>query len=508
MLQIILAVIGISIVSTMGFIMLEQLSLQNQMQVQRENIRRLDVAADGLVNALGRLPGVDTLVPPAPGVSGSVPWSVLPADVGAVNSTVNGVPFLYCPVATLGSEELAGLANRSVRSVQMPNSNYSTVESGRYVVSASLGLNAELRSKFNPVAFIVAPGARGETPPDCSGIKVVNNVAVVDGGLVRVVSMPGAGSVATGADAAAEFWVTPSGTGNGRRADDPTSINAALTHFTRYSPDTMTIHVDGTVYAADDVWGAFLNASRDSGSKLRIIGSGAGVVEASAGGSWDIPASTFLENVLVKGPQIVVGRGDSLFTIGNVGITPFGGPNISIDVLSGGRFVANGSAVQIANSGQHGIRSAGNVELRNSSLNSASGQLNNFIWMTSGGELDLVSSRIGSASDRPIHSGIYSSGMASITSGDGSSAYASTNNGWCWASSSDASELAFKWSDLGAGSYSGVRSEDNYPEPTYPGAEADPAALTAYRAQMDAYQADYNERHRARRVNASRVYCG
>ena len=498
MLQIILAVIGISIVSTMGFIMLEQLSLQNQMQVQRENIRRLDVAADGLVGALGRLPGVDTLVPPVPGTSGSAGWSVLPDDVGAVNSTVTGIPFLYCPVATLSAEELESVASRSVASVQMPGSNYATEVSGRYVVSSALAVDASLQTAFRPVAFIIAPGARSETPPDCDDIRVQNNVAVVDGGIVRVVSMPsGVASVGTGADAAAEFWVSSNGSGNGQSASAPTSINAALTHFVRYSPDTMTIHLMDSVSPSGTVWSRFAAASADSGSKLRLIGSGSGRLDVGTiGGVWNIPSSTFFENVTVKGPRVVVGRGDSLFTVGTVGFLPHGNPTVTVEVLEGGRFQASDSIVSFANQGQYGIRTAGDLDLRNSSLRSGTGQLSNFIWLDDGGELNLVASQIGASTDRPIHSSILSDGSMEIISDANSTSYASSSSNGCWAW--NGADIAFKWSAMGVGSRSAVRPESEFPAPA-PDADA---------TTLQNYQNGVNERYRARRVNASNIYCG
>ena len=80
MLQIVLAIIGLSVVSAIGFITIEQFSIMNRMQEQRENTRRLDIAAEGLQGTLGRLPGIDTLVAPAPGTGDGISWSVMPME--------------------------------------------------------------------------------------------------------------------------------------------------------------------------------------------------------------------------------------------------------------------------------------------------------------------------------------------------------------------------------------------------------------------------------------------
>ena len=502
MLQIILAVIGISIVSTMGFIILEQLSMQNLIQVQRENVRRLDVAAEGLTGALGRLPGVDTLVAPAPVLSANG-WSTLPSSVGAVNSTVSGLPFLYCPVVNtpLSTDELEAVAPVSADNVQMADgASYAIGTAGGYVVSSSgITLDSEISSDFNPVAFIVAPGSRAETPPSCADIKVVNNVAVVEGGLVRVVSMPsGVASVGTGADAAAEFWVSSSGTGNGSQAS-PSSIDAALSHFSKYSPDTMTIHVSGSVTPSVSVWNRFATASANSGSKLRLIGGGSGALNINVGGgaynAWNVPASTFFEGISISGPQVVVGAGDSLFNIGTVNYTPISGTSIAILVNEGGRLSGSSSVIRVSNENNYAIQSAGSVDLRQSSVRSGAGQLANFVWLKGGGSLKMLTSNLGVTADRPLSSSIASEGAIEITSDSASTAAASTGSNGCWASGTG--DVAFAWSETGPGKRSGVLAETNYPAP----------ASGATAAEIQAYQDGYNSRFRARRVNASDILC-
>ena len=67
MLQIIFAIIGLTTAASIGFVIIQQIATQTIIQDQRENSRRLDVAAVALEGALGRLPGVDAVLAPAPG---------------------------------------------------------------------------------------------------------------------------------------------------------------------------------------------------------------------------------------------------------------------------------------------------------------------------------------------------------------------------------------------------------------------------------------------------------
>ena len=83
-----------------------------------------------------------------------------------------------------------------------------------------------------------------------------------------------------------------------------------------------------------------------------------------------------------------------------------------------------------------------------------------------------------------------------IASDANSTAYASSSSNGCWAW--NGADIAFKWSATGVGSRSSVRPETEYPAPA---ADADPSVIQAY-------QDGANERYRARRINASNIYCG
>ena len=513
MLQIVLAIIGLSVVSAIGFITIEQFSIMNRMQEQRENTRRLDIAAEGLQGALGRLPGIDTLVAPAPGTGTGATWSVMPDDAGAMNMTVSGVPFLYCPVATLSSEELDSISGKNVSSIQMPSSNYAIQTAGRYVVGSSLAMDAQLEA-YAPVAFIVAAGTLAEEPGDCSDITVQNGKVVIPGGQVRVVSMPtGVASTGTGAEASAEIWVEAGGAGNGTQGS-PTSINSALEHFVRYKPGSMTIHVTGLNTVSQAAWPRFRDASKSSSSKLRIVGhNDSGVIDFEVSDQWDVPSSTFLENITIKGPQVVAGTGDTIFNLGRVGYVAYGGVSDAIVVAVGGRFVADNAIVAVSNPNQRGIISLGDVEFRSSQFVPV-GNLSRFTSIGPGSSLSLVGSTMGGLSARSSAAPIYSYGSgADFISSDSTSSVFAGLDGRCWASDNPSQDMMFKWSGVpGSSAHSGQRSavvsEDFYTRPVMPPVGSDPAVMADYDEDLRLYYEGYNERVRARRVNGSNFVCG
>lgn len=503
MLQIVLAVIGMSVVGLVGFVTLEQFSMQQRMQDQRENIRRLDLAAEGLQQALGRLPGVDTLVAPAAASSADVSWSVLPASIGALNRTTRGVPFLYCPVSSLSGSELASLQSSSDDVVSLPNGDYSVKESGGFVVSSSLAIDNDVRNIMKPLAFIVSAGTVGDSPPSCSTITLSSNgKAVVSGGIVRVVSMPvQTGAAGVGMGTSAEFWVSPTGSGNGRSVSSPSSINAALEHFSKFAPDNMTVHFQGTVKVSPDVWNRFRNASRSSGSKLRLIGEGSAVLDAGLGiaQDWDIPSETFLENVTISGPLVTVGVGDKLFIGNSVAFQVEGGRYVTLFVNAGGSIAARGASIYMGNPGQYGIINYGSVDLRNSLLRSGVGTMKSMIWNIDGGSLNVSSSTIGSSDLRTTEGTILSEKARFISSDGSSSAYASQSNSCWWSGTEDyafRTDLGYVLNGAGNGT-SAILPETNFPQP----------AADASAAEIQAYQDGLSIRTRGRRANSSAISC-
>ncbi len=490
MLQILLAFLAISIVSITGYGLVEQLSLQQIMVDQRENARRLDVAADAIAGNLVAVPGLDGVFAPEP-FNPSSSWSRLPSAVGGINSTVAGVPFLYCP---LGAG--AGTPNGAVNFAD--SSSYDIEVKAGVVVASNLAIDADLVD-FKPVAFIIAAGRDQVAPPSCEDIEVRSGRPFVSGGLVKVVSRPsgalGEGSLAT---STTDFYVHSSGTGKGRSADlsspnGPTSINDALTHWTKFRPSSMTIHLTSNVTATDPIWTAFIGQLASSPSRLTIEGNG--FTLSAPGGAAGSPATLSLTNVSVVGPTFVVSQGDEVNAQGTVSLAPSSGGSGMV-VEQGGRLnIANG-ALLIGGSATNGVEAAGDVIISNAAIAAGSGR-DWSLALSGGGRLWSRTGVIGSSASRTNMGGLVVDGAWSVNSEN--SEVAAGNNGLCWQALS-ANDATFSHSANGVGSASFVTSDPANPGLTDP---SDPAQVEAYQQ----YRREVDERQRARQTNHSNFIC-
>lgn len=486
MLQILLAFLAISIVSVTGYNLVEQLTLQTAMQDQRENFRRLDVAAEALSAKLGHLPNREGYFAPLPEMSGA--WSRMPSGIGAINVTVENVPFLYCPVAP---------GTGSGVTVKMPDesASYQVNSEGGLVSAGSFVMNANV-SSLNAVAFIVAAGRRSNTPPNCSDIIIAaNGRPTIPGGLLRVVGRP-YGETAAGAKSSAsvDFYVVDGGNGDGRSSDSPTSISKAIAHWNSYQPSSMTIHFSGVNSVDADVWSEFIVKAANSPAQLSFVSNGGGAGLLTSGSDFDVPADFSISAVSIGGARIIAAQGDKLSLSGSLTLAPVGsGP--ALIVLAGSRVSIASGEVSFNASGRDGIQIAGDVSLTNGGI---SGNVNTLLWLVNGGRVSTNTFSIGSSGSRPGTIGIYADGAWDVSSVN--SSVAAGSNG-CWASTynpttNPTGDMTFSYSSNGTGSYSIVT--DPTPLAVDPVPTEDEKAV--YRAAQD-------DRRAARRSNHSNFQC-
>ena len=522
MLQIILAVIGLSLVGALGLVTVQQFALQARIQDQTENMRRLDIAAQSLAGSLGRIPGVDSLLAPAPRVIDGG-YSVLPAGVGSNNQTVAGVPFLYCPLApVMTTDERNGLlanfaGDPPVTSIPMANGSYNAVLFQNLVIDDNFsftpptGFQAPNRAGERIVAFIVSAGTRGTAPRDCNSIYLVNGKPVVDGGIVRAVSAP---NTTTGNSASSvEFWVSPNGSGPGTQAS-PANINTALEHFVRYSPSQMTINMIGTNTVSAATWARFNQPSTVSGATLRIVGiSNNPTLNMSATGLWNIPATTVFQNVNIVGPTIIVGPGDTLVNSFNVSYVTSTGSGSSINIMPGGRMIggrrpgeAAGHSINVtstvAQSNFVGILNRGTLDIDSSSY-VYGGTVAIGVLAGTGSVTDFTNFAMGSLT-RSATTPILVENDIDLLTTDAASTVLASSSGFCMLATTTVNPVT-RWSQLvaltGGGNQIGQRSaivgEAAFPRPDE----------TAAPEVLEAYQLDFNSRAIARRLNASNFLC-
>jgi hypothetical protein len=399
MLQILLAFLALTLVSATGYGLYEQMALQQIMTEQRENIRRIDLAADGIQSRLVNFPGMNGYF--APGAVTGGTWARIPDGIGGNNKTVSGVDFLYCPVASASNE--GSVASYGLNS----DKSYSAIlrtnpdGNGQVVVGSSgISLHSSVAA-LNPVAIIVSAAKSRSNPPSCEDVQIVNGKPYVPGGLARIISKPsqvasyGKNSFEFGPssnvsfDDAVDQWIS----------SNPSSVNFSLAGNMTFSSQSDLV-----------TWGKFLSFLSSTGAKVSINGNGFTITAPTS--DLFIPSSLSLANVGIIGPRVVIGTGDELIVKGST------------------------------------IKSSGNLET---------------LRILEGGKLSSWGSSIGdiTGSDRSNQPSIISVGASFIFSDDGSvsggSKVAASSTGSCWASI--ASDKNFTMSDDGIGSVSSPDSD-------------------------------------------------
>lgn len=511
MLQILLAFLAISIVSVTGYGLMEQLSLQQIMMDQRENARRLDVAAEAVAGSLVKVAGMPGVYAPVPAVAAGG-WSTLPASLGGIKATVDNVPFLYCPIAP-------NAATSSGNSVAAPGESYAIDVKGDAVVGSSLAFNSGL-ANFQPVAFIIAAGRGHSEPPKCSSIGVRNNRPFINGGLVKVVSAPGAiQGLGTVSGSSSEIFVTQNGTGKGT-ANDPASINDALRQWLGVRPSAMTIHISNgsTVTVDAGLWGQFAASLSGSASRLTFDGNGVTVVAPS--GSVTVPANFSMsgagtDGITLIGPTLIVEQGGQFNAQGRVNLAPLGGVGSSaLYVRQGGRLnIAGGlfmkrsvfDGVNFVFYPVNGVEVAGDISISGSvsqpSAVASSGEWS--IGLSNGGRLSSSLSIIGDTGARNTMAGLVVSGAWSVSS-DASSQVVATdpsNGSNCWLAATGSNDATFSYSGNGLGSRSAVGPMSR----VSPGL-ADPSDPVQVEDYQD-YRREVDGRQRALQTNHSNFQC-
>jgi len=492
MLQILLAFLAISIVSVTGYGLMEQLSLQQIMLDQRENARRLDVAAEAIQGRLVTMPGGVGVFAPSPATA-NTGWSAMPSNLGGINATVDGVPFVYCPIAPVG-----GSPNGLVKSPD--GTSYAVQIRAGVVVGSELGHAKPFNPgivAYKPVAFIIAAARGSNTPPSCGSVNERNGRPFVPGGLVKIVSqagdVQGAGTVAS---SSSEIYVSAEGGGNGRMAGDAASIDDALQQWVNGKPASMTIHLVGTAGSSITVvnaslWKTFADSLRASSSRLSIDGGNLTLVAPAS--QVGVPSSLSLSGVNIVGPTFVVEQGHELNVQNGVVLQPGAGGS-GLFVQQGGRLNVTG-VLRIGGSAQNGVESAGDVTITNGGI---AGPGNWSLGLTNGGRLLASSGMIGDTSNRNAMTGLAVAGTWSVTS-DVNSRVAASSNGSCWAATDNA-DVTFAWSGNGPGSTSSVNAP-----PISPGAVD--LTVPSEMAEYELYRDNVNRRQRALQTNHSNFQC-
>lgn len=501
MLQIILAIVGISLAAILSFAMNERIVAQQLDHDWAENNRRIDLAARAVSNSLRSIPGADALSPPSY-VTGT--FATLSTNFGAQNKTVAGVPFLYCPIGATSNGALSNLAAVQGSVPMGAHGAYSAYVFNDTVLASNLMLDSSWAGGPRPLAFIVAAGRKLSAPPSCASVKYADGKAVVDGGLVRAVyspvdaAAPNAVSTA-GTGEMSTFWVSAGASGTGRSSSSPGTIDAALSHFVQFEPERFEIILAGSVTPNINVWNAFSALAAQSGSKLIIRGADANATLSMTDSyaDFEVPRTAILENLRVVGPPVRASEGVTLTLLGNIRInTP---SSYALWTTRGGRlYMRNATLIGELNDTSRGvIRLNSELFMVNSTAAASASQTQNVIYATGESFVMMENSQLGTASNRPTISAIQMNAEGAFYADAGSRAYSAPGR-YCWYSQSQFGTLAPKiLIDRGEG----VSSLINY-------AQADqPPAAGAPQSEIDSYEIWKERLWLARERNVSEAQC-
>lgn len=488
MLQILLAVIGMTMAGALGLAMVQQASLQSAMASTREDNRRLDMAVDVLSRNLVEVAGVDRLM--APGGTGSSYYQ-LPSQFNMITANSSGVPFQYCPLSQ-GDQTAETAATPVNDTVNIAGGTSYTVKLVHGAVAWDDAIYDPSVRAMAPVAIITSAQKGSTAPPPCSEVQVLNGNVTVPNGLARIVSVPTvAASNRGGKSAEVSYYITQNGTGNGSGSNDGNTAAADSVWKLLYKtkPSSASIYLIGPVTTGPN-FDAYARSRMLSGTDLRIYGYG-NTLTLPGVRNFPIFGRVMLQDINIVTQQLYVPEHGNLTLQGVLRLTQTANdPLLNIDY--GGRMTLSSAAVltnpqSFSNNGS--VHNNGYFAMISSSLVGGNTTPPHYIVTYGGAYTYLIDSYVGK-------SGHFGSNRASAPLYVLSNGRFEAKNtqilrgtaGQCWG---HINGDAFLWSYNQAGYYLGVRPETDYPPP----------AGNASFQTWQTYAAQRGQRDRAREQN-------
>lgn len=312
-----------------------------------ESVRRLDavVAALGSQSAAPFADGI--VYAPAGGAKDGV-YS-LPDALGPIGLTPFGSRFVYCPMG-----RPVGNANGTV---QYRGGSYGITTAGLndvgYVVGGRPSIDAA--SDQNVIAFVIAPLAADAALPGCGDVVRNGDGYVAPNGIVRALRRTTIADVDVVREGAGATWyVSPSGGGDGRSPNNPTSLDAALSSYRSSPGRAFSIVMAGGTYSSSAALldqNATTIPTRNASATLVLSSPTAAAIRIA--GSIDLPGDLELRNVDLGTTPTVVGTGRRLLSTSSTLGPVVARPRSSV-VFVGSNVVSATSSVAAAIDGSAG----------------------------------------------------------------------------------------------------------------------------------------------------------
>jgi len=457
---VIYGIIAIALASIAGYSIISFFDASRTMSRASENLSRMDMAIN-LVKANIRYVDGEPVVPLGTTQTGS--YDILPSWMSAYDVSTTGDRYLYCPFGsstrTLGSNENISDGDGSTYSVSIVQNSETAGQAyvyGNTTSSETLLSNAGL-SNAGILAFLISPTESNGSIPNCADVTLsANGNFLVSGGVVKVIQK---GTISSQrnilSSSKAIFYVSPTGTGDGRDFANATTLDSALSFMAIHTPRVMEIHMTAGAYSGTALETFVEGADSLGESKLMLIGDGgtsSTVNITMSSGVFDVPVNVYLRDVNLDA-DIEVKAGRKLFIDNDVkveSITLLGGElylnnndteldvsgsndnSAGISLYYGSKLtsvaeVGSENRIYFSGSPTSGIDSKGVVNLLNTDIEFAN-VASYGIFIGQGASLNMDNVDIASSGAKPTY-GVFDDGATSVAGNSGTDIYASSS---CW----------------------------------------------------------------------------
>lgn len=390
----------------------ENIATVTELHARTETVRRMEAAVNGLLTA-ARSPNTTSVAwLPEGRISGTA--YILPASFEQYARTPYGQPIVYCPFggSEAGTNFTISSTNGSSYIVQL-----AALGGTNYVVGGRPSY-ATVSTDSNLLGWVMAPRTKMDATPSCNTVvfnsatgKYTARNAIVRP-IIRTIGPEESREITT---REVVWYVSPTGTGKGLSASDPSALTTALDFWRIRQPYAMRIvFADGNYSLAANYLNVDTFTNQGTNGTLTLQGSGGANVDQTTGayiqvpGTLDVTGINFDRDswfVASRGSQVrltsaTAGRvwainGGSA-TIQNVTLTTSATDSGPVLAQSGGRVAVLGS-LAVYSPIWAIAADAGNIDIQNAALNftrPTGAATYHAIYVQAGGRLNAQNSSI------------------------------------------------------------------------------------------------------------------
>jgi len=387
----IIAFVGVIVVSIIFAGMTFLQGVQATLDAQITHQRLLEVATQ--IQSHGRIVGGTFALPQ--GANGSSPYAYnqVPSWITSNAVAANGVPFEYCPYASVNNGGTSGTITMGDGSTtyNIKYTNSAATISQNYVTDNN-GTTVPFSSA---IGLLVAAAPNRYYPPNCSAVSTSNGYPVVTGGIAVSIQNDYLNKTrlpAAMTDFSYYVSTAATGDGSGRDTGNYTTLSKALSAINTLSPASAIIYLNATgspTYSTSD--------SLSHGTRILLSGSGGSGATINTSGNITIDEYSMLA---LNNLTLTVNSGSGTLTVNGLLEMASGPPAITATAINiyGGKITDMSgvtlSAANITLDGGAKVESAGGTLTFNSLGNRGLKIINGTLTHNSAAQFGIASSGI------------------------------------------------------------------------------------------------------------------